>query len=103
MPFAEPDELRHAAHPMRRAGDGVGLRRQSVALTPVERTARPASISSTARPDASFVAHVMAMAEQSPQTRVLRRAAIADVESAYARAADRGRTPAPGHVAQRMA
>ncbi|MGJ5175372.1 hypothetical protein ACQR16_04305 [Bradyrhizobium oligotrophicum] len=37
-----------------------------------------------ARPDAGFVTHLIATAEQLPQTRTLRRAAPADVHSAYA-------------------
>jgi hypothetical protein len=37
-----------------------------------------------ARPDAGFVAHLIATAEQLPQTRTLRRAAPADVHNAYA-------------------
>lgn len=40
-----------------------------------------------ARPDASFVAHLIAMAEQTPQTRTLRRATPADARAVYDRAA----------------
>jgi hypothetical protein len=39
--------------------------------------------SRVARPDASFIAHLIATADQAPQTRELRRAAVADVEAAY--------------------
>ena len=35
------------------------------------------------RPDAGFVAHLIASAEKLPQTRALRRAAPADAKSAY--------------------
>lgn len=59
--------------------------RESVALVPLapgpeHRSAMRRSI----RPDASFVAHLIATAEQVPQTRHLRRAAPADALSAYA-------------------
>ncbi|MBB5053246.1 hypothetical protein HNQ36_003237 [Afipia massiliensis] len=43
-----------------------------------------------ARPDASFVAHLIAMAEQAPQTRTLRREAPAVAHGAYGRATVRG-------------
>jgi hypothetical protein len=49
----------------------------------------------SSRPDATFVAHLMAMQLQSPQTRVLRRAAVADVQAAYRSAAGQGQPPAP--------
>jgi hypothetical protein len=78
-------------HHMRRAGDYVVQQAtsstpaaDSVAVVQVEAPlrARPAS-SMTARPDAAFLAHLIATAEQAPQTRVLRRADLADVEAAY--------------------
>ena len=67
---------------MRRAGDiavtpGTAL----VPLAPAAK-AEPASLHLN-RPDPSFVTHLIATAEQSPQTRILRRAATADVEAAY--------------------
>lgn len=61
----------------------------SRALVPVERTVRVSTLRS-GRPDASFIAHLIAMAEQAPQTRVLRRAASADAEAIYGRMAARG-------------
>ena len=49
------------------------------------------------RPDPSFVAHLIAMAELSPQTRLLRRAAPQDVQAAYRSVANQNRTmSAPG-------
>lgn len=42
---------------------------------------------SMARPDASFVAHLIATAAQTPQTRVLRRATPADALATYGRTA----------------
>jgi hypothetical protein len=72
---------------MRRAGDvqvakapGSGL----VTLTPQVQTTSGA----LNRPDPSFVAHLIATAEHAPQTRILRRAAIADVQAAYRSAAN---------------
>jgi hypothetical protein len=83
-------------HPMRRAGDFVvGKDRvadrkasraptETSALTPTEHVERSEPVSSVGgRPDASFVTHLLATAEQVPQTRQLRRAEIADVEAAY--------------------
>jgi hypothetical protein len=43
-----------------------------------------------ARPNASFVAHLIAMAEQAPQTRTFRREAPAVARGAYGRATVRG-------------
>jgi hypothetical protein len=74
--------------PMRRAGDFVAEKDsdvvETVALTRTEPVQRSVPVSSrVARPDASFIAHLIATAEQAPQTRELRRAAVADVEAAY--------------------
>jgi hypothetical protein len=70
------------AYQMRRAGDIVMPASAAlVAVNPVPYFTLPSA--SGARPDPSFVAHLMATAEQDPQTRVLRRAAISDVEAAY--------------------
>jgi hypothetical protein len=52
-----------------------------VPLAPAEQ-AGPSSLRLN-RPDPSFVTHLIAMAEHSPQTRMLRRAATADVQAAY--------------------
>jgi hypothetical protein len=105
-------------HPMRRAGDFVVGRdrvadttagdsrtgdaaTESVALTQVEPVQRAAPVSSSAgRPDASFIAHLIATAEQAPQTRELRRAAVADVEAAY-RAASAYAAGSSAHRTQR--
>lgn len=57
----------------------------SRALVPVERPVA-ASMVRTARPDASFVAHLIAMAEQDPQTRILRRETSAVARGVYTRA-----------------
>lgn len=63
----------------------------SRALVPVERPV-PSSVVRTARPDASFVAHLIAMAEQDPQTRTLRRETPAVARGVYGRATVRGAT-----------
>jgi len=54
------------------------------------------------RPDPSFVAHLIAMAEQSPQTRLLRRAAPDDVRAAYRSVANQNRTLTPPGVRMRQ-
>jgi len=76
------------AHPMRRAGDIVIEKETPVrdggAVTPAEPVPYAARASlRIARPDASFITHLIATAEQVPQARVLRRAEVADVEAAY--------------------
>jgi len=43
-----------------------------------------------ARPEASFVAHLIAMAEHSPQTRALRRATSEAAQAMYERATVKG-------------
>jgi hypothetical protein len=77
------------SHPMRRAGDIViDKAADGAALTPTEPVARTApAYPRSHRPDASFLVHLIATAEQVPQTRVLRRAEIADVQAAYRNAA----------------
>lgn len=61
------------------------------ALVPVERPPDvPRSYSSAARPDASFVAHLIAVASSTPQTRLLRRATQTDALNGYRFAATRG-------------
>ncbi|OYU91406.1 MAG: hypothetical protein CFE29_00485 [Bradyrhizobiaceae bacterium PARB1] len=91
------------SHPMRRAGDIVIERepqQSGHAITPTEPVSRaiPASLR-IARPDPSFITHLIATAEQVPQTRTLRRAEIADVEAAYRKVVD---VYAAGSVAHRM-
>ena len=79
--------------------DGAGM--AVVPLAPPMRETRVAMM--TTRPDASFVTHLIAMAEQSPQTRVLRRAAASDVDAMY-RAANQNKATAPvGAMTQRSA
>src|SRR5258708_2050008 len=65
--------------------DGVfeELEAQGVALVPVGETAERVPRLAVVRQDASFVAQLIATAEQLPQTRHLRRATSADALSAY--------------------
>jgi hypothetical protein len=64
-----------------------------VALVPVTDVVYRAERHAVIRPDANFVAQVIATAEQLPQTRLLRRAAPADVLSAYHAFENRIRDP----------
>jgi hypothetical protein len=76
----------------------------SVALVPVVATPRriaPVAQGLT-RPDPSFVAHLIAVAEMSPQTRMLRRAAPEDVQAAYRSVANQNRTVTPPGVRMRQ-
>lgn len=77
----------------------------SVALVPVVATPRrlaPVAAQGLTRPDPSFVAHLIAMAEMSPQTRLLRRAAPEDVQAAYRSVANQNQTVAPPGVRMRL-
>lgn len=59
------------------------------ALVPIDH-AEHISVLRPARPDASFVAHLIAMAEHAPQTRALRRATPAAARAMYDRATVKG-------------
>jgi hypothetical protein len=106
MPIAKINQATAVApHQTPRAGDAPA-KVTSVALVPVVTAPRrpvPAAHGLT-RPDPSFVAHLIAMAELSPQTRMLRRAAPADVQAAYRSVANQNEplTP-PGVRMRRMA
>lgn len=62
----------------------------SRALVPLEQPIR--KFVSRPRLDATFVAHLIAMAEQAPQTRPLRRATSDDARAVYDRATQRTAT-----------
>ena len=64
----------------------------SRALVPVQSASRPAE-QHTARLSAPFVAHLIAMAEQAPQTRTLRREAPAVAHGIYGRATAKSANP----------
>lgn len=76
----------------------------SVALVPVVATPRrlAAVAQGLTRPDPCFVTHLIAMAEQSPQTRLVRRAAPEDVQAAYRSVANQNRTVTPPGVRMRQ-
>jgi hypothetical protein len=74
----------------------------SVALVPVVATPRRLAQVALTRPDPSFVAHLIAMAEMSPQTRSLRRAAPEDVQAAYRSVANQNQPPTPPGVRMRQ-
>jgi hypothetical protein len=74
-----------------------------VALVPIIAAPRPvAAVHGLTRPDPSFVTHLIAMAELSPQTRTLRRAAPEDVEAAYRSVANQNRPHTPPGVRLRQ-
>ena len=54
-----------------------------VELVPVTRSVHWSPRPAMPRPDPSFVAQLIATADQAPQTRSLRRASLADAQSAY--------------------
>ncbi|MBR1144008.1 hypothetical protein [Bradyrhizobium sp. AUGA SZCCT0431] len=54
-----------------------------VALVPVTQSVHWSRKSTAARPDPTFVTHLMATADQAPQTRCMRRASIVDAQTAY--------------------
>ena len=54
-----------------------------VELVPVTQTVRWSQRPAIARPDWIFVTHLIATADQAPQTRSLRRGSLADAQTAY--------------------
>jgi hypothetical protein len=54
-----------------------------VELTPLASSVRWSAKAAPSRPNASFVTHLIATAEQAPQTRSLRRGSLADAQIAY--------------------
>ena len=93
MAIAEVSRVTPDARAAQKACDAPG-KAASVALVPVVASPRrPTPVAQgLARPDPSFVTHLIAMAESSPQTRLLRRAACGDVEAAYRSVANQSRT-----------
>lgn len=57
----------------------------------LQATAEPVQLRVLPRPDASFLTHLIATAQHSPQTRTLRRASSADADAAYRSTAGRDR------------
>ena len=54
-----------------------------VELVPVIQTVRWSRRPTVTRPDPTFVAHLIATADQAPQTRSLRRGSLVDAQTAY--------------------
>ena len=54
-----------------------------VELVPVTQSVHWSPKPALARPDPTFVTHLIATADQAPQTRSLRRASLADAQTAY--------------------
>ena len=54
-----------------------------VELVPVTQSVHWSPKRAMARPDPTFVTHLIATADQAPQTRSLRRASLADAQTAY--------------------
>ena len=54
-----------------------------VELVPVTRSVHWSPKRAMARPDPTFVTHLIATADQAPQTRSLRRGSLADAQTAY--------------------
>jgi hypothetical protein len=92
MSIAKVSPIAASTAPMRRAGDVLAAKAPNTALVPLTPAAQAEPTSrSLNRPDPSFVTHLIAMAEQCPQTRILRRAATADVQTAYRSVANQNR------------
>lgn len=80
----------------RRASDAEPVATPGTDVVQLEWTEpAPPPSSIFARPDPSFLAHLIAMEEQLPQTRTLRRAAISDVEAAYRSVKQHNHPPVP--------
>ncbi|HEV7881202.1 hypothetical protein [Bradyrhizobium sp.] len=102
MTIAEVSRVTFNAQPTESGADAPA-KAASVALVPVVATPRrltPAAPGLT-RPDPSFVVHLIAMAEQSPQTRMLRRAAPADAQAAYRSVANQNQPMLPPGIRMR--
>src|SRR3954469_24097258 len=98
MSIARISRIAAASAPMmRRAGDITLAAAPGVALVPLAPAAPTGTLSlGQNRPDASFLAHLIATAQLVPQTRLLRRAATADVQAAYRSAANQNEAAGRG-------
>jgi hypothetical protein len=86
------------------SASGAPAKAASVALVPVVAVPprRAPVAQGLTRPDPCFVTHLIAMAEMSPQTRLLRRAAPEDVQAAYRSVANQNRGVTPPGVRMRQ-
>jgi hypothetical protein len=100
MAMAEIDREAPQAHEP--GGPSRVSKTECVALVPVDAAPRRLAAISVGltRPDPSFVMHLIAMAERSPQTRPLRRAAPQDVQVAYGLIAHPNQTAAGSRMRQ---
>lgn len=82
----------------------LAAKARCVALVPLSAAPAPARIDfGPTRPDPRFVAHLIAMAQLSPQTRSSRRATQETAQAAY-RSANRNQLPAaPGRWTRQVA
>jgi hypothetical protein len=103
MAIAEISRATAGAQQTRSASDAPA-KAASVALVPVGAAPRRLALlaQGLTRPDPSFVTHLIAMAELSPQTRLLRRAAPEDVQAAYRSVANQNPTVTPPGVRMRQ-
>jgi hypothetical protein len=103
MSTAETSRVNAGTQQMPGAHDATA-KLASVALVPL--VAAPQRLAPTSRgltrPDPTFVTHLIAMAQMSPQTRVLRRAEPQDVQAAYRAVANQNRAVTPPGVRMRQ-
>jgi hypothetical protein len=91
MADALSDRVNGTAVPETGATVAAGTSRALVPLTLPSASA--ASLDQAIRPDARFVAHLIASATFAPQTRALRRAAPDDAATTYSHATERSEFP----------
>lgn len=79
-----PSARRSARNPAAGEGDASTPLPASAALVPITAPSAAArTTNSLARPHSAFVAHLIAMTQQAPQTRTLRRATPEEAETHY--------------------
>jgi hypothetical protein len=69
--------------PERTVDEGADAKPACVALVPVAPSVQWPRLPALSPPDSNFITHLIATAEQAPQTRSLRRATPADAQTAY--------------------
>ncbi|MBN9583852.1 MAG: hypothetical protein BGN84_05890 [Afipia sp. 62-7] len=90
-----------ASHPRETAYDNETHQPSAArAIVAQETISRAPQLRSTTRPDAAFVTHLIAMAEQAPQTRSLRRDTPATARAIYGAAATQGMTSSGKTISQ---
>jgi hypothetical protein len=96
--FAMPATEFDTSEQMESAADGADAKAPCVALVPVVASAQWPRVPDhqLSRADPGFVTHLIATAEHVPQTRVLRRATLADAQAAYRSVTDHNHAAATG-------